>query len=47
MGSDSARFERCRVDPKAASLAFFQGIERAAAKKSTSLGLDPGQPPST
>ncbi len=46
-GSVSGRFERCRVEPNAASLARSQRIDFAAAKKSTSFGLEPGQPPST
>ena len=45
-GSSPGLFERCRVDPNAASLAPSQVMDRAAAKNSTSLGLDPGQPPS-
>ena len=45
-GSVSGRLERCRVMPKAASLARSQRIPRAAAKNSMSLGFEPGQPPS-
>ena len=45
-GSSPGAFERCRVEPKAASLARSQRIFRAAAKNSMSLGLEPGQPPS-
>jgi hypothetical protein len=44
-GSESARLLRWRVEPKAASLAVFQAIDLAAAKKSASLGFEPGQPP--
>jgi hypothetical protein len=39
-------FRRCRVEPKAASFADRNVIDRAAAKKSTSFGFEPGQPPS-
>ena len=46
LGSSSGRFERWRVDPKAARRALTQVIVRAAAKNSMSLGLEPGQPPS-
>ena len=46
LGSAAAVFERCRVDPNAASLAVCQRIVRAAAKNSMSFGLEPGQPPS-
>ena len=46
LGSSPGLFERCRVEPKAASLARSQRIERAAAKNSMSLGFEPGQPPS-
>ena len=45
-GSASGRFARWRVDPNAASFARSQRISRAAAKNSTSFGLEPGQPPS-
>ena len=45
-GSSPGLLDRCRVDPKAASFACSQRIVRAAAKKSMSFGLEPGQPPS-
>ena len=45
-GSSPAVLDRCRVEPKAASFADSQRIVLAAAKKSMSLGLEPGQPPS-
>ena len=45
-GSASGRFDRWRVEPNAASRAVCQVIVLAAAKKSTSLGFEPGQPPS-
>ena len=45
-GSASGRFARWRVEPKAASFARSQRIDFAAAKKSTSFGFEPGQPPS-
>ena len=47
LGSVSGVFERWRVIPKAASRVRSQRIVRAAAKNSMSLGLEPGQPPST
>ena len=46
LGSSSGLFRRCRVEPNAASLADRKVIDRAAAKKSTSFGFEPGQPPS-
>ena len=46
LGSSSGRFARWRVEPKAASFARSQRIDRAAAKNSMSLGFEPGQPPS-
>ncbi len=46
LGSLSGRFERWRVEPKAASRAVVQLSFRAAAKNSMSLGFEPGQPPS-
>ena len=46
-GSAAGRFARWRVEPKAASFARSQRIDFAAAKNSTSLGFEPGQPPST
>ncbi len=45
-GSSPGRLARWRVEPKAASRAVVQRCFFAAAKKSMSLGLDPGQPPS-
>ena len=45
-GSSAGRLERWRVEPKAAMRACRQVTRRASAKNSTSLGLDPGQPPS-
>ena len=46
LGSSPGLFDRCRVEPKAASFARSQRILRAAAKNSMSLGFEPGQPPS-
>ena len=46
-GSSSARFDRWRVEPKAASFAVRHVIPRAALKNSMSFGFEPGQPPST
>jgi hypothetical protein len=46
LGSVSGRLARWRVEPKAASLAVCHVMVRAVAKNSTSLGLEPGQPPS-
>ena len=46
LGSSPGALERWRVEPNAASLAVCQRIVRAAAKKSMSLGFEPGQPPS-
>ena len=46
LGSSPGLFARWRVEPNAASLAVSQRIVLAAAKKSMSLGLEPGQPPS-
>ncbi len=46
LGSSAAALDRWRVDPKAARRARSQRCRRAAAKNSTSLGLEPGQPPS-
>ena len=45
-GSSSGRFERWRVEPKAASFARSQRTSRAALKNSMSFGFEPGQPPS-
>ncbi len=46
LGSSSGRLALWRVLPNAASRACCQRSLRAAAKKSMSLGLEPGQPPS-
>ena len=45
-GPPRAGSTRWRVEPKAASRAVCQVIVLAAAKKSMSLGFEPGQPPS-
>jgi hypothetical protein len=46
LSSSEAFFRARRVDPKAASLAFFRVRPAASTKKAASFGLAPGQPPS-
>jgi len=46
LGSSSTALPARRVAPNAASWACRQSTSRARANSSTSLGLEPGQPPS-